>query len=245
MISGDSDTYVDMDLKLFVKGKLQTEDNADLPETDYTTVVNNLLHSLFSQCTIDLNGTEITQATELYPHHAYIETLSTYGNDAASSHLMMPFWLLDVGNMLCGDCSKPEQTNNGGFCSRWNRLKESQTVEIYGRLHSDICNVPLFVLNGDKILIKLTKAEKPFYLLSNRADTKATFKFQEVLLYVKIIRPAPSILASHNEALLAGFRADTTLPGSKSRLSHFLAGRNPSPSTTPSWGSYPSVCYSP
>ena len=28
---------------------------------------------------------------------------------------------------------------------------------MYGRLHSDICNVPLFLLNGDKIQIKLTK----------------------------------------------------------------------------------------
>ena len=47
VIPGDSDTYVDFDLNLFVKGKLQTEDNADLPETDYTPVVNNFLHSLF------------------------------------------------------------------------------------------------------------------------------------------------------------------------------------------------------
>jgi len=108
VIPGDSDTYVDMDLKLFVKGKLQTEDNTDLPETDSTAVVNNPLHSLFSQCTIYLNGTQITQATELYPYRAYIETLSTYGNDSASSHLTMPFWLLDEGNMPGGDCSKPE-----------------------------------------------------------------------------------------------------------------------------------------
>ena len=127
MIPGNSDTYFDLDLKLFVKGKLQTEDNADLPETDYTAVVN-LLHSLFSQCTINLNGTQITQATELYPYSAYIETLVTYGNDAANPHLAMPFWLLDEGNRQGGDCSKPEQTNNGGFCYRWNRLKESQTV---------------------------------------------------------------------------------------------------------------------
>ena len=63
MIPGDSDTYVDLDLKLFVKGKLQTEDNTDLPETDYKAVVNKLLHSLFIQCTIYLNGTQITQAT--------------------------------------------------------------------------------------------------------------------------------------------------------------------------------------
>jgi len=50
VIPGDSDKYVDVDLKLFVKGKLQTEDKSDLPETDYTAVINNLVHSLFSQC---------------------------------------------------------------------------------------------------------------------------------------------------------------------------------------------------
>ena len=49
VIPGGIDTYVDLHLKLFVKGKLQTEDNADLPETDYTAVINNLLHSLFTQ----------------------------------------------------------------------------------------------------------------------------------------------------------------------------------------------------
>jgi len=151
VIPGDSDTYVDLDLKLFVKGKLQNEDNTDLSETDYTAVVNNL------------NGTQITQATEMYPFRAYIETLSTYGNDAASSHLTMPFWLIDEGNMIGGDCSKPERMSNGGFCARWNRLKESQTVEMCGRLHSDMCNVPLFLLNGVKIQIKLTKAKRAFY----------------------------------------------------------------------------------
>ena len=109
VIQGDSDTYVDLVLKLFVKGNLQTEDDTDLPESFYTAVINNLLHSLFSQCTIFLNGTETKQATELYPYRAYIETLSTYGNDAANSHLTMPYWLLDEGNVLGGDCSKLEQ----------------------------------------------------------------------------------------------------------------------------------------
>ena len=41
--------------------------------------------------------------------------------------------------------------------------------------------------------------------MSNRAESKATFKFQEALLYVKRNCPAPSILAEHNEALLEGY----------------------------------------
>jgi len=35
-------------------------------------------------------------------------------------------------------------------------MKESQTIEMYGRIHSDLCNVPLYLLNLVKIQIKLS-----------------------------------------------------------------------------------------
>ena len=75
LIPGDSETYIDLDLKLYIKGKLLKEDNTVLGDTDYTTGINNLLHSLFSQCSISLNGTQITQDTYLYNYRAYLETL--------------------------------------------------------------------------------------------------------------------------------------------------------------------------
>jgi len=89
LIPGDSETYIDLALKLYIKGKLMKEDNTELENTDYTTGINNLLHSLFSQCNISLNRTQITQGTDLYNYRAYLETLLTYGSDAADSHLKM------------------------------------------------------------------------------------------------------------------------------------------------------------
>jgi hypothetical protein len=83
-------------------------------------------------------------------------------------------------------------------------MKESREIQMYGRIHSDICNVPLHLLSGIKIQIKLTKSRKAFYLMSNKADSKAVFKILEALLYVKRIRPNPAILAAHNEALIRG-----------------------------------------
>jgi hypothetical protein len=62
----------------------------------------------------------------------------------------------------------------------------------------------MFILPGVKIHIKLTKSKSDFYLLSAKDDPKVYFKFEEALLYVKRIRASPSILASHNEALLTG-----------------------------------------
>ena len=63
LIPGDSDTYIDFDLKLKIRGQLTKEDNTKLTATDYTAGINNHLHFLFSQCTISLNGTQNTPAT--------------------------------------------------------------------------------------------------------------------------------------------------------------------------------------
>jgi hypothetical protein len=156
----------------------------------------------------------------------------------------MVFWQLDEGDMLAGDCSRPAETSNSGFCSRWNQLKESQTVEMYGRLNSDICDVPLCLLSVVNFQIKLTKAKKSFYLLSNKADSKATFKFQEALFYVKRIRPAPSILASHNEALLKGYPAIYNFTRVELKTFTFAKGsQSLSIDNAVLWSS-PSACYS-
>jgi len=55
------------------------------------------------------------------------------------------------------------------------RDEKSQTIDMYGRIHSDICNVAHYLLNGLKIQIKLTKAKQAFFLLSNKANAKVKF----------------------------------------------------------------------
>ena len=55
LIPGDSDTYIDPNVQLFMRDKLVKTDGADLAETDYVAGINNLFYSLFSQCTVSLN----------------------------------------------------------------------------------------------------------------------------------------------------------------------------------------------
>ena len=83
-----------------------------------------IFYTLFSPCSIFLNGTQITQATELFNYRAYLETLLTYGSDAAESQLKNALWHLGTGSMKGGDCSKPAETNNDGFVQRWIRMKK-------------------------------------------------------------------------------------------------------------------------
>jgi len=63
VIHADNDTYVDLNIKPYIPGKLNKADGTNLDNTDFTAVTNNFLHSIFSQCGIALNGVTITQTT--------------------------------------------------------------------------------------------------------------------------------------------------------------------------------------
>ena len=152
----------------------------DLDNKDFTAVTNNFKHSLFSQCKITLNNVPITQSGDLYQYRSYLETILTYGNDAGASLLTNSFWYLDRGDMLPCDPSKADNTaaaTNVEFLTRWDKVKQTKDVQLYSRLHCDICNVPKFLLPGVNLQIKLTKARSSFYLMNATADSKTTFKF--------------------------------------------------------------------
>ena len=166
LIPTDNETYIDPDIKLYVRGKLTKIDGAVLDEKDFTAVNNNFLHSLFSQCTVSLNGTTITQSTELYNYRSLLETLLTYGNDAATKHLRNAMWIMDDGNMVACGLSSDDASNYKVFVTRCILTIKSQEIELYGRVHSDFCNVPVYLLPGVRAQIKFTKARTGFYLMN-------------------------------------------------------------------------------
>jgi hypothetical protein len=205
LIPGDNETYIDTNIKLYIKGKLVKEDGSDLAATDYVCVSNNFLHSLFEQCVVILNGVTITQASELYPYRAYLETILSYGSDAASTHLTNPYFYLDNGNMIgCDPTEAQDKNTNKGFIDRWDRLKQSKEIELYGRIHSDLCNIPKHLLSGVQIQFKLTKSKPSFYVLAKDATVKAKFKFIDAQLRVNRIKPTTDTLDAHDEVLKSG-----------------------------------------
>jgi len=108
---------------------------------------------------------EYNTVGDLYNYRAYLETILSYGNDAASSHLTKSYWYKDAGDMLPCDPTKAKSTITG-FIERWNKQKQSKEIEMYGRIHSDLCNVPKFLIPGVRLQIKYTKAKPSFYLMN-------------------------------------------------------------------------------
>jgi len=183
------------------------------------------MHLLFRQCGIALNGVTITQASELYTYRSYFEALITYDIDAVATHLTNAFWYLDNGDLLPCD---PTAANakNIDFITRWTKIKQGKKVEFYGRIHSDICNVPLYLIPGVRLQIKLTKTKPCFYLMSKDAETKTVFIFLDAQLSVNRVRASPSLLLALNIDLGRGAHTSYNLIGVEESLSRFLAERN-------------------
>ena len=142
-------------------------------------MTNNFLHSLFSQYNVTLNGVNITHASYHYHYRSYIETLMTYGTDAAATHLSNAYWYLHTGDMQPVDPLAENVTSatNLGFILRWNRISASREVKLFGRLRIDICNMSLYLLRGVRLQIRLTKARPSFYRMQNNVDSKTIIKF--------------------------------------------------------------------
>jgi hypothetical protein len=121
-----------------------------------------------------LNGVPATQLHDYYNYRAYLETLLTYGSDETVSHLTNAYWYLDTGDMKPCDPIAETHTSatNDGFIARWSKLSGSRGGLIFGHLHTDLCNVPLFLLPKVLLQVKLTKVRPSFFLMNKSADIK-------------------------------------------------------------------------
>jgi hypothetical protein len=110
--------------------------------------------------------------------------LLSNGLDASNIHLTNSFWYKDSGNFLPADplVPNPDADTNIGFGVRWNMAKNSKVLHLYGHLHSDICNVPRYLLPGLRIQIKLTKARPAFCLINTDAASTTKLKFLDAKL---------------------------------------------------------------
>ena len=157
MIPANKDKYIRLDIQLYVRGKLVWSSGNNVDASDHTAVTNNLIHSLFSQCKVVLNSTTITQSSEHYNYRLYLETLLTYGTDAAATHLTNAYWYPDTGDMLPCDRTSATVTavTNRGSITRWDNLSARKVLQVFGRLHMDMFNVPLVLLPGVSLQIRL------------------------------------------------------------------------------------------
>jgi len=147
---------------------------------------------MFSCLSVSLNGKPVTLQETNYHYKAYLEKLLNYCSDASYTHLMSRLWYLD---------SSQELQDNNGYTTRLKYVGNSQTVELYGRLHADLFNYDKILINGVDMNIKLTRTPEAFYLLTPNDDTKVRINILDANLFITQVELKPPLLLAHANVL--------------------------------------------
>ena len=85
------DSYLSLKLKI-----VQGTSGANIQPTEYVGPVNLIVHSLFKQVDVTLQGKLVSTATNHYPYKAYLQKLLTFGRETKLSQLSTQLWIKDT-----------------------------------------------------------------------------------------------------------------------------------------------------
>lgn len=193
-IQGSDQHYLDFrESRLYVRGKIVHEDGKPMVKADIMAPINNFLHSMFSQCTIWLNETQITPPNMYYAYRAYIDMLLGYGKEYKKSQALCNMYFREK------DVENSDSTVEDGFKLRFETVKESQTFEMYGRPHTDLFLQTRYLIPGIDVRIQFERSTDNFCLFgpANATNQKFKLELEEVILYIKKHLILPSLAVAH------------------------------------------------
>ena len=199
LIAG-TDEYLDLSKTiLYVEGKIQNENGADLSGGGQTSVapVNNFLHSLFKQIDVYLNGKQVTPAMGTYAYRSYIETLLNYDVSAKKSQLSSALYFKNTAGEMDGDGSLPSSTTityvesdthqsetkavaknvsipvpgsgNQGFAKRHKFIESGNQFVLSGPIFSDVFMSDRLLLNTLNLKVVLNRTPNTFCLMDKNS----------------------------------------------------------------------------
>lgn len=191
---------------LYIKSRIDIakSDSSDVVDADWEKVstVNNLMHSLFKQIDLEIDGKSISHSPQTYAYKAYFETLLGFTKDAKDSHLSSVGYYNDSDHdkttlsKLHTKLIKPDTVDKNGT---------GKSIEFMGKLHFDLAFQPKALLGGVKLKITLVPNDAAFYVKTlSSANIKPKIEFEDIALYVHRSKVNQAVVDAHNTALTKG-----------------------------------------
>ena len=140
-------------------------------KTDAPYFCNNVLHSLFSYCTMSAEGLKISNANGNYAHKSFIETEFSHNKDAKKHLVGMSGLLL----------RRKSRSVNRSKALVW----QSAECTFYGKVAVDFFTCDRHLLSGVTLRIALRRSIDDFVLKSDKAAKHYKVKIVEANLYVR------------------------------------------------------------
>ena len=190
-VSSSGQNYLDFaNTQLLVKAKITRSNGDDITDADHVGGLNLFLHSLFPQVDVSLNDVQVSQTAGTYVYRAYIESLINYGPQAKTSQIKAALYYKDTA----GDMDRPNPDHakagetNYGLQKRAALMDRGATVDMIGRIHSDIFFQDRYMLNEVNVKVRLVRNKDSFCLMS-------------AMLLVRKVQLSPSVFLAHAKAL--------------------------------------------
>ena len=149
---------------------------------------NYLLHSLFKNVEVLINGKETCSKPSTYSYRAYLDAKFGFTSDAKKSHLTAALW-----NDNAIERSQAFQVISD----------DTRVVELMGRLHIDLGFQGRTILGGSDIRVILTPNDPTFYFnVSSPAIRGVAVRYDDASLYVTSALLTPQFVAHHNAGIV-------------------------------------------
>lgn len=196
-INGFEDKYIDMS-NIYLKLQIQlVKSNGAAYETtekdSQAYIINNSLHSIFRALSVELNS-QVVSNTQFYHYKSYLEDLLNFQKPREESIMNTQGFILDTNQLDAFD-------DNHGATNRFEKTKESKTLELYGRIHADVFNMQKWLISGVNMKINFDLEKKEFYLMNVKEETKSELKIIEASVLVRYLQISPTMLLAHHKML--------------------------------------------
>ena len=183
---------------LYLKVKVSKADSSNLDGASKVGFANNPIASLFNQVDVILGGKLISSATNTYAHRSILEVLLNYDKEVTESQLGCGLFCKDTAGQMEEMDITADPVLNTGLGTRSQQTKTSETVELQGRIHSDLFNQEKLILNDVDLTVKLHRHKPEFCLLSADAAPAYKITIVDAIFYVKKIELTPSVFNDKN-----------------------------------------------
>ena len=193
-INSTTDDYLDLnDTMLFLRCKVVKSNGENFAENAQTTaLINNGLHSLFSDIKLSLGNTQIEGGDHMYAYKAYLSNLLLFSNAVKSSQLVSAGFIKDTA----GEFSDASEDNKG-HTARLNMAKNSKSFDLCGPLWLDFMTQGKYLINQVDVHLKLIRAKPEFCLMG----TAARVDIESAVLYVRRVKVSPGVIMKHAEQM--------------------------------------------
>ena len=166
------------------------------------TLINNALHSLVKQSTIELNEALVTEQSDTQAYNAHITTLLNFTEQAKKSCLTKALYDKDTARHM--DEVDNTSENNWGLKKRGGFTSGSAEVGLVGVPLCDLFNTDKLLLDNMEIKIKIDLNSDDFVLMSGEEANDCKLKLVSSTLRVRTVRVADSTKLEHLKIIQGG-----------------------------------------